>query len=303
MKKIVVFGGAGFIGQHVVKNLIGKGVRPVIFDRWVNGFPNVEDIKDYSIFVGDIKDREAVNYAVEMSDGAINLAGILGTSETVDNPFPSVEVNIMGALNFLQACRIHDKPGVQIAVGNFFMNNSYSITKSTAERLALMFNKEHGTKIAVVRALNAYGEGQKHYPIRKIMPNFIVRALQNKPIEIYGDGEQVMDMVYVGDVAEALTRSLLNDHGQYARPIEIGTGRPTSVNEIAEAVIKASGSTGGIKHIPMRKGEPEGSIVIGHPETLNPIAMDATNLMTLEVGVNKVVKWYKENYDWQNAKV
>ncbi len=74
------------------------------------------------------------------------------------------------------------------------MNNSYSITKTCAERFAWMFNREHGTRISVVRALNAYGPGQKSEPVRKIMPNFILPALRGEAIIVYGAGSQVMEI-------------------------------------------------------------------------------------------------------------
>lgn len=293
--KVVVLGGEGFIGQHVCDVLRLKGITPISFDRYINKPANSDR------FMGDIKDREAVNYIVGMTDGAINLAGILGTSETVDNPYPSAEVNVLGAINFLQALRENDKPGVQIAVGNHWMNNSYSITKSTAERFSLMFQKEHGTKVGVVRALNAYGPRQKHEPVRKIIPNFVVRALRDAPIEIYGDGEQVMDMIHVRDVAGILIDALLKDWDR-SKVLEAGTGRKTTVNDIAKAVIKVAGS-GSVKHIDMRAGEPKGSVVVGDPGTLLPLYKNGPKLMGLEKGLEETVKWYRENYDWQNAKI
>lgn len=292
--KVAVFGGAGFIGSHVCENLIKRNIKPIVFDR----FKRDEYIGDIpvDVFLGDIKDREAVDYLIAQVDGAINLAGILGTAETVDDPFPSAEVNILGALNFMQACRKHDKRGVQIAVGNHFMNNSYSITKTTAERFALMFNHEHDTKIAVVRALNAYGERQKHKPIRKIIPNFIVRALKGEAIEVYGDGKQIMDMIYVKDVAEILVRALLNDHGVYDKIFEAGTGRKTTVLDIARMVNDISNNEADIKHLPMRAGEPDRSIVIGDPVTLKPL-FKFVSLTSLEKGLQKTFSWYDENYE------
>lgn len=290
--KVLVTGGSGFIGSHVCDELEARGIKPIVFDR----FPRSEMVKT-DVINADIKDREAVNYAVAMTDGAINLAGILGTSETVDNPFPSAEVNILGGLNFLQALRENKKTGVQIAVGNHWMNNSYSITKTTTERFSLMFNKEHGVDVGVVRALNAYGERQKHAPIRKIVPNFVVRALRNEPIEIYGDGEQIMDMVYVRDVAMVLVDALLKKWDK-TKILEVGTGRRTTVNQLAEMVNTAAGSTAGIKHIPMRQGEIDHAVVVGDPGTLLQLYPHGPKLMSFEKGIEKTIKWYKENYDY-----
>jgi nucleoside-diphosphate-sugar epimerase len=186
--------------------------------------------------------------------------------------------------------------GVQIAVGNHFMNNTYAITKTVAERFALMFNKEFGTRIAVVRGLNAYGPGQKHKPVRKIMPNFVLRALRRQPIEIYGDGSQIMDMIHVKDLAKILLLAALEDHKTYDHVMEAGTGRATSVLQIAELANKMCGSEAGIKHLPMRAGEPPHSTVLGDPTTLQPIFPDARFRLTpLEQGLEDTIAWYKEH--------
>lgn len=287
--KILVTGGSGFIGSHVIDNLLSKGHTVTVFDHSNNNkYPD-----GVRVFLGDTRDFTSVSEAVAVHDGVIHLAGVLGTQETINEPRPAVETNIIGGLNLFQACRNYNVPCVYIAVGNHWMNNSYSITKTTAERLAFMFNKEHGTKIAVVRGLNAYGPRQKGHPVRKIMPNFVVPALKDEEITVYGDGEQIMDMIYVGDLAEILVRALTEDHGVYDKVFEAGTGRNTTVKEIAEEVIKQVGS-GSIKNVPMRPGEPERSVVLGDPETLRPLfGGELPKLTTLEEGVRKTIEWYK----------
>lgn len=321
MKKILVLGGNGFIGGHVVDNLVKKGYRVTVFCRHRMAQPNPLGAKEkYDLFFGDIKDKEAVNHAVSKHDGAINLAGILGTSETVDNPYPSVEVNVVGGLNFLQAVREYKLPAVQIAVGNHFMNNSYAITKTTTERFALMFNKEFGTKIAVVRGLNAYGPRQKHAPVRKITPNFIIQALQGKPIKVYGNGEQIMDMVYVEDLADILVRALTEPHGVYDKTFAAGTGEKTTVNHIADTVARIvqkkfktyKEGAQYVEHVPMRAGEPENAVVVGDPQTLRPLFAAQTVLegkkgppgvvlTSLEDGLSKTIDWYYTTYPWKDA--
>lgn len=298
MKVLVI--GAGFIGRHLVERSLELGHEVSIFDR----FP--QDHADWldrvRIFFGDIRDRESVMEAITQHDGVINLAGILGTMETVDNPHPSVDTNIHGALNCFEACRpsrIHPQgiPCVQITVGNHFMNNTYAITKSAAERFALMFNKEHKTRIAVVRGLNAYGEYQKHKPVRKVTPNFVIRALRGLPIEIFGDGEQVMDMIYVKDVVEILIRALTTGHSCYDAVFEAGTGRRTTVNDIATVVNRLTANKAGVKHLPMRAGEPDHSVVLGDPSTLAPLNISPHDLTSLEFGLERTVSWYKSHYD------
>ena len=135
------------------------------------------------------------------SDGIINLAGILGTSETIDNPRSTIASNLKAALNIFNGAKEFNIPAVHITVGNYWMNNPYAITKHAAEKIGLLYNHKYNTKIAVVRGLNAYGENQKDRPVRKLIPNLIIPALKNEEILIYGDGEQIMDMIYVGDLS------------------------------------------------------------------------------------------------------
>jgi nucleoside-diphosphate-sugar epimerase len=237
-------------------------------------------------YIGDIRDREIVLKAAAKTDAIINLAGILGTQETVDNPYPSVEVNIFGALNTLEAARAYKLPYVQIAVGNHWMNNSYSITKTTAERFTLMYANEHGIKANVVRALNAFGERQSWYPVRKMMPFFITQALKDKDIEVYGDGSQVMDFVYVKDVGKILLEALTNDRS--GEVYEAGTGKHVTVKQWAEKIIKLSGSKSKVVNLPMRPGEPPHSVVVAK----DPYPIEYSNV---DEKLAQTIAWYKKN--------
>lgn len=284
--RVLVTGGGGFIGSYVCEALWERDIEPIVFDRRTGQHLWAQEL-------GDVRDYTSVSEAVYHSDGVIHLAAILGTQETVADPRPAAETNILGSLNVDQACKVRGVPAVYIAVGNHWMNNPYSISKTAAERFALMFNAEHGTGIAVVRAMNAYGPRQKAAPVRKILPNFISRALQGEPIQVYGDGEQVMDMIYVADVAEILVRALLEDHGNFVTPFEAGTGRRTTVNDIARMVLEATGSASMLEHLPMRPGEVPGSVVLGDPETLRPLGMDPADLVPLEEGIRRTVAHFR----------
>jgi nucleoside-diphosphate-sugar epimerase len=222
----------------------------------------------------------------------MHLAGVLGTQETVDDPLPAIEVNILGGLNIFKAIRRYEVPAANIAAANHWMWNPYSITKKAAERFALMANKEWGTRIALVRGLNVYGPRQKAYPVKKIMPNLILPALEGRPIVIYGDGEQIMDMIWVEDVAEIMCRALLNDHGVYTSVMEAGTGRKTTVNQLAQMVVEMVGQ-GTIEHVPMRPGEAEHSIVLGDPSTLEPLGWAVDDFLPLEDGLKQTIASYQ----------
>lgn len=306
---VLVTGGNGFIGREVCRSLISKGHEPLVLDR--HGRPPVPGAE---LMLGDISNAETVTEAMAHSEAWIHLAGVLGTAETIANPRPAAAVNVLGGLNVLEAAAQYHLPGVNIAVGNWWMNNTYAITKNSVERFVEMYREERGQAFTTVRALNAYGEGQSvaapfgSSKVRKIMPAFVCRALLGQQIEVYGDGEQIMDMIYVSDAADVLVAALEHtiEHGGCKQVIEAGTGRSTTVNEIAETVVMEAGvlETNAITHSPMRPGEPEQSIVIGHPETLDEIGYDPENLITLEDGVARTVKWFRENWldDYQAAR-
>ena len=248
--------------------------------------------------LGDVRDGDLISQLVPDFDGVVNLAGLFGTAELIDDPIPAINTNLIGAVNVFQACRRAKQLGravkcVQITVGNYFMDNSYSITKSTSERFAAMFNAEHGTDIRIVRVLNAYGEHQRHYPVKKIVPTFVRAALLGEPIRVYGDGEQIMDMIYVGDVARILAQSMIEQTG--VNVISAGIGRKLTVNQIAEMIVRTTKSSSTIEHVPMRAGEPPRSIVLGDPTTLLKIKIDPASLLAFEEGLQRTLNWYQAN--------
>lgn len=268
---VLVTGGRGFIGRYVINELVGRGYEPVAFDRMDRRHVGHDSI------LGDVRDATAVTEAVAHTDAVIHLAAVLGTQETIANPLPAAETNILGSLNVFQAVAQYEVPAVYICVGNYWMQNTYSITKTAAERFAWMFNLYRGTRIAPVRALNAYGPGQAlpqpwgPSKVRKIMPTFCAQALTNNPIEIYGDGTQVMDMVYVTDVARVLVDALEAGPHPDGLTYEVGSGVPTSVAQIANEVADQAGSDQNHTYLPMRPGEPERSVVLADLDTLEPL--------------------------------
>lgn len=311
MEQILVTGGTGFIGTATCMELVRRGYVPTVLDPRVrpDGSP-----RPYRTMLGDIRDPVAVNQAVAHADGVIHLAGVLGTQETITNPVPAALTNVVGGLNVLQAAAEYGVPTINIGVGNWFENNTYSLTKNTVERFVHMYTKYRKAPIHTVRALNAYGPGQSvaapygSSKVRKIGPSFIFRALHGDPVEIYGDGLQVMDMVHVGDVARVLVSALeWVDERPTACPhtpiFEVGTGRKTTVLEIAQCVnriVKESGAGPGsdIEHLPMRPGETPGVEVFANVDTLKPLeeyGIVPDRFVTLEDGMAETVEWYRRN--------
>lgn len=305
-QKILVTGGAGFIGSYVVEKLLRDGMDVITFDHYLPGFGSISASrqKGAEYYIGDIRDEVAVTEAMSHVDGFIHLAGVLGTQETIGNPKPAVMTNITGGLNVLEAAAQYGAYGVNIAVGNHWENNPYSISKSAVERLAAMYHKERGVQVSSVRALNAYGPGQSvaapygTSKVRKIMPSFVMRALHNDDIEVYGNGAQIMDMIYVTDVADFLVDTLnhTREHGAFDETIEAGTGRETTVLEIAETVLQSVDSTSKLTFLPMRPGETPGAVVLADLSIAKRLLYpEGKTLVSLEAGIAHTVAYYQKS--------
>ncbi len=285
--KILIFGASGFIGKHLVKRL----------EHWADVLTFDRRPCAGTTFVGDIKDTEAVSEAMFACDRWVNLAGLLGTSELIARVQDAIDVNITGAQNVFTAAMREGKPGVQITVGNHWMVNPYSITKSTAERLAIMYARERGADIRIVRAMNGFGPGWKAAPVRKLMPNVIIPALRDETVTIYGTGEQIMDMIYVRDAVEILARVLFADAGEITpgEVLEAGAG-PITVNEIVDLVCELAGG-GKVDRVPMRAGEDKQATVQISPEgaarLLELIGFDVhADCMPIEKALEETIGWY-----------
>jgi len=303
--KVLVTGGSGFIGSAVIRRLVSQGDQVVVLDRVFRPKHYPDGVE---IHVGDIRDATATTESVAHVDAVIHLAGVLGTSETISNPIPAAQTNVIGGLNVLQAVAQYGVPTVNIAVGNWWESSSYSITKNTVERFCKMYRMFRGTPVTTVRALNAVGPGQSvaapfgDSKVRKIGPSFICRALTGQPVEIYGSGEQVMDVIHVDGVAHVLIAALhaTMDRGEGLETvIEAGTGANTTVNQIAETVAAYVSENYArpvnIDHIPLRDGETPGAVVQADVSTLEPLmpyGVHPAAFRTLEEVVADTVPYY-----------
>lgn len=311
--KIGITGGNGFIGGHVAELALARGHQVMVMDRSAGLTPQIKNLLDQGavLFMGDVTDSAAMAELAAHVDGIIHLAACLGTQETIANPYPAALTNVLGGLNFLEACAQYAIPGVYIGVGNHWMDNTYSITKTTVERFVRMFNKERGTKVNVVRLVNAYGPRQSVAPpygpakVRKILPAFICRALTGAPLEIYGDGQQVSDMVHVTDGALALVRALEEAAAGnvFPNPVEVGPAVNVCVADVARMVLAATWELGlakpsgdQITYLPMRPGEIPGARVTADTSTLDLVGLDAKDLVPLTGGIRETVRWYAENW-------
>lgn len=286
MKKVLVTGGQGFIGSHVISKLLSRGYQVVSFDRRF-----CEPVKGVKNFTADIRDKNAVDQAVFDCDGVIHLAGILGTSETLQHIIETSEINITGTLNVFEAVKKYSKKCVYITLPDVW-HNPYAITKRTAKDFAFLYNREFGTHINVVRGFNVYGEGQKFKPVRKFAPSFIIRAIMGQPLQVYGDGSQLVDLVYVGDTAEILVRALELDKVA-TEVIDSGSGKGEPLIKVAKLISETLKAK--IEFLPMRVGETSKAIIRGDTTTLHRW-LGKFEFTPIEIGMKKTVAWYKKHY-------
>lgn len=236
---VLVFGGSGWIGSYTVKQLEDNGHEVITYD-----------LRDGL----DIRDSHKVDTYVSYADHVISLSGKLGTHELLDAAYEAVEINVLGALNITMACAKHDVGLTQITLPR--VNPSlYSATKCCAMDISEVYRQSHGLRVSYTKAYNAFGISQlppgNGHP-QKIIPTFATYAWANKPIPVWGDGSLWTDIVHVEDVARMLVDTMDFGDGQV---FDAGTGQPQTVLAVANRVLEITGSTAGIEHLPVRKGE------------------------------------------------
>ena len=233
--RVLITGGGGFIGRAVQRALREQGHTFELLDH-----PD------------DVRDEMVVTTRMYGCEVVIHLAGLLGTHELFDNPAEAVDVNIIGTVNVLEACRKHSTRYVGISMPPVFPS-IYTATKMAAGHFAHAYNITYDVPVSQVVAFNAYGPGQKYgdgHP-QKIIPTFASRAWAGEPIPIWGDGTQTVDLIHVDDLGKMLAEAArLN-----GVTLDGGSGKALTVNEVADFVLAITGSKAGIEYHPMRRGE------------------------------------------------
>lgn len=252
--KIVVTGGAGFLGQSVMEFGRQAGHEMVALDR------NANTRKRPGVYAADVTSWVDLCDVLDsvQPDHVIHLAGVLGTSELFDDPHRAVDVNIHGALNVIEWCTEQGAGYTTITMPDSGWANVYAATKGCAVQLAEAYRRHRGLRVSNVCAFNAYGPRQAHgegHP-QKIIPTFASRAWAGLPIEIWGDGGQTVDLVHADDVARMLIDAVRFGDGQ---TFDAGTGKALTVHQVAHLVLDAveseRGPAGRVKYLPMRAGE------------------------------------------------
>ena len=253
MSRIVVTGGAGFIGGHLADALVSRGDDVVVVDDLSTG--SRENVPERAgLVVQDV--AEGLGETFAGADAVLHVAGQASIFKSFDNPEGDLRTNVLGTINVIEACVAHgverlvfagsmtaygepervptpeDEPCVPVSY--------YGVTKYAAERY-VHASAPRGLAVTTLRMFNVYGERQSlTNPYQGVLAIFLGNVLRGEPITIHSDGLQTRDFVYVGDVVDAWLR-VLDDEATHGRVFNVGSGRETSVAELARAVVSAAG--------------------------------------------------------------
>jgi len=272
--RILVTGGAGFIGSHIVEHFQGLA-EVVVLDDFRSGHRRNLAGRDHRLVEGSILDRAKLDEAMRGVDQVYHLAAMISVPESMLKPRECVELNATGTLHVLEAAAAARVGKVVLASSAAIYGDNptvpkvetmlpepkspYAVTKLDGEHYLEMFRREHGLATAALRFFNVFGPRQDpRSPYAAAVPIFIEKALRGEPIGIFGDGEQTRDFIYVKDIVGALTFAAATPAvtGAY----NVGYGRKMTVKELAQEVIRLTGSASKIEHRPERLGDVKHSL-------------------------------------------
>jgi UDP-glucose 4-epimerase len=314
--KILITGGAGFIGSHLCDKYAKEGHTVLCLDNFMSGnLMNVKHLLNYRNFKlikGDIRDFDLLEKLMRDVDVVFHLAAQIHVDRSYIEPKHTYEVNVMGTQNILEVARIHDAKRVIYASTSEVYGSAlyapidenhplnaphpYGASKIAADRMCYAYIQTYGMNISILRLFNIFGTRQRDIGYGGVISMFTRRVLSNTPPIIYGDGMQTRDYTYVEDAVRAYDL-VLNHNKPITEPINFGTGKEVSIVDLANKIIDLCGKKGNIKPVHV---EPR----IGEVKRLIADATKAKNLLgwepkyNLEEGLNAFVQWYK-NYGFE----
>ena len=277
--KVLVTGGAGFIGSHIVDNLVERGHNVRVLDDLSSGTTaNLsshlkEGVVDF--VKGNINDSGTTRDALKGIDSVIHLAALVSVPFSMKNPSATRAVNVDGTANVVESCR-----GTSVSRFVFVSScavygeseylpideahptnpiSPYASSKLDGERQCRAYKKKGKLDVVILRLFNVYGPRQRGGDYAGVITSFLEKARKDLPLTVYGDGSQLRDFVYVQDIADAASTALeasSSGNGLF----NIGYGKPVSINELAETVLKVSGKNLKILHEAPRPGDIKRSV-------------------------------------------
>ncbi|MEI6890607.1 MAG: SDR family oxidoreductase [Pontiella sp.] len=300
--RVLVTGGAGFIGSHIVEHFQGKAdVR--VLDNLRSGYrENLEGL-EHDFIDASITDRDAVREAVQGIDYIFHMAAMISVPESMQNPMECVEINTKGTLVVLEEAA---KAGVQkmcfsSSAANYGDNpvmpkvetmlpepkSPYAITKLDGEYYCDMFSREGRLKTGVMRYFNVFGPRQDPgSAYAAAVPIFIAKAAKGETITIFGDGEQTRDFIYVKDIVAANVFLAMNDTPPGFFNVAYG-GRLT-INDLAKKIIKLTRSSSKIEYAPERSGDVKHSMA--SVDKISKVGFEPTS--SFEAGLKNTIEYF-----------
>jgi len=272
--RVVVTGGAGFIGSHLVRMLVGKGWSVTVLDDFSSG--KVENLEGLSgsgllrVVKGDVRDRQVLGEVLGGADGVVHLAALVDPADSVRNPLLYNDVNVAGTVNVLQACvEKHVEKFVFASSAAVYGDGNplplredyplrpaspYGASKVSGEYYCRVFSGCYGLGCVVLRPFNVYGPGQGNNQYAGVITKFVKAGFRGEALLVYGDGSQTRDFVNVDDVARAFVIALEHEPLK-GEVFNICTGATTSIDSLARMVCEIAGKNLSISHVAPREGD------------------------------------------------
>ena len=310
-KKVVVTGGAGFIGSHIVEKLLELGAEVTVIDDLSTGkLDNISAVKDKINFVkGSILDFDLLKKEFQDVDFVSHQAARRSVPESVENPDPYNEINIVGHLRVLQAARDCGVKRIAFASSSSVYGDTnkfpqeegdlpmpispYALTKLTGEHYCRMFYELYGLESVSLRYFNVFGPRQDpHSQYACVIPKFILSVLRGQSPTIYWDGEQTRDFTYVENNANANVLVFQSKNKIGGQSINISAGQGVSVSEILRQINEYLGTNIEAKFEPRRPGD------VRHTKGAIEKAKELLGYKTqvdFEEGLKKTIEWFKEH--------
>jgi UDP-glucose 4-epimerase len=303
--KVLVTGGAGFIGSNIVRLLVDEGHEVTVLDNLSSGYEsNLRPFSGIRFIRGDVRDIEAVHTAIEGAEAVFHLAASVGNKRSIENPIEDAEINVLGTLKVLEASRRFKvrKVVFSSSAGIFGElktlpikedhpvepDSPYGASKLCAEKMCLAYTKLYGLEVACLRYFNVYGPNQRYDAYGNVIPIFANNALSGIPLTIFGDGEQTRDFVSVHDVARANVDAAITAGATGV--FNLGSGTRVSINQLAEMVSEAAGLHLNKRHASPRKGDVRHSLAdISRAKG----AFGFTPKVDLRTGLAEYIVWLK----------
>jgi len=305
-KRILVTGGAGFIGSNLVKYLTNEGNIVTVLDNFMSGYKeNLESLSSVKIIVGDVRDQRVVEEAVDSNEYVFHLAASVGNKRSIDHPITDAEINVLGTINVLEAARKKRvRKIITSSSASIFgelqtlpikenhrtePDSPYGCTKLCEEKLCLAYSKLYPIEIVCLRYFNVYGPNQRFDAYGNVIPIFVFRMLQEKPLIIYGDGEQTRDFVHVNDIVQANIKAA--EAVGVTGAFNIASGTSITINNLVKLITKHENHPCKVEYHDIRPGDVKHSLA---DISLAHNAFDYVPSVKIEAGIENYVDWVKK---------